>query len=188
MLEITESWYNQLIEDCLDITVETEFASNWALVEGRHLLGSRILQDYEKAQLLRMPDSELVQRIALSIKRSKRTVYYSIQFVRMFPDLNSLPDGKNVRWGHIVNKYLTDGKERVTIKKADLYRMIKEIKELLHHEWEENNQVVQNGKNNKETDILKQTQLLMEFEAAIVKCEFIRYLQDQVNKITEGIT
>ncbi len=166
-----ESWYSQLIEDCRDIVIETEFASNWALVEGRHLLGSRILQDYDKAQLLRMPDSELVQRIALSIKRSKRTVYYSIQFARMFPDLNLLPDGKNVRWGHIVNKYLTTGEKKPTIKKADLYRMIREIRELL------------------ETELQKELQLVNNGEIAINKSnvEFIRYLQDQVNKITEGL-
>ena len=53
-------------------------------------------------------------------------------------------------------------------KKADLYRMIKEIKELL------------------ETEYLKELQLVNNGDIAINKSNigFIRYLQDQVNKIT----
>ncbi len=174
-----ETWYVNLIDDCKDIVVETEFTSRWVLVEGYHQLGSRILAEYENFQRLRMPDSELVQRIAISIGRSDRTVYYAIQFARMYPDLNLLPEGKNISWHHIVNKYLTDGSDKPTVKKADLAKMIKEIKQLLQHEWEKVQQekvMVIAGK----SSIPKDDRLLD-------KAEFIRYLQDQVNKITGGV-
>ena len=167
---ISEQWYTTLVEDCKDIATETEFTHRWALVEGRHMLGKRILEEYENFQRLRMPDSELVQRIAISISRQKRTVYYCIQFARKYPDLNMLEEGKNTSWHHIINKYLTDGEEKLV--KISPTEQIKQIKQLLEHEWEEANQYsVEDG-------TLK--------EAWLGRKEFIRYLQDQVEKITGG--
>ena len=170
-IALSEPWYVRLVEDCKDIVVEKEFESRWALVEGYHMLGTRILSEYDNFQRLRMPDNELVQHVAISIGRSDRTVYYAIQFARLYPDLNLLTEGKNLSWSHIVNKYLTDGTEKTIVKKVDLARMIKEIKALLQTEW------------------LKENQLVVSGEVAINKsnCEFIRYLQDQVNKIIGGV-
>ena len=165
-LQLTERWYSQLVEDCKDIVTEAEFSSRWDLVEGYHQLGSRILTEYENFQRIRMADNELVQRVAISIGRSDRTVYYAIQFARAYPDLNLLPEAKNTNWHRIVNKYLTNGKEKPA--KESPTEMIKQIKQLLQTEW------------------LKENQLVVSGEVAINKsnCEFIRYLQDQVEKIT----
>uniref|UniRef100_A0A6M3JKL3 Uncharacterized protein n=1 Tax=viral metagenome TaxID=1070528 RepID=A0A6M3JKL3_9ZZZZ len=171
MTEITESWYNQLIEDLQDLLVETEFTSRWTLIEGYHSLGSRILQENENFERSKIYNQDIVQRIANSLGRKTRTIYYAIQFAREYPNLNLLPEGKNISWHHIINKYLTDGTEKKVIKKADLHRMIKEIRELLETELKKELQSVNNG------------------EIAINKSnvEFIRYLQDQVNKITGGL-
>ena len=117
-----------------------------------------------------------MQRIAQSLGKSKRTIHYAIQFAREYPDLNLLNEGKNISWSHIVNKYLTDGTQKHIIKKADLYRMIKEIRELLEHEWESNNQ-----------DAYEYRGIGSKRDEAELKCTYIRYLQDQVNKIVEGI-
>ena len=94
-----------------------------------------------------------------------------MQFAKTYPDLNLLPEGKDCSWYKIINKYLTDGTEKKVVKKADLYRMIKEIKELL------------------ETELKKELQLVNNGEVAINKSnvEFIRYLQDQIGKITEEL-
>jgi hypothetical protein len=165
-----ESWYIQLLEDCRDIVVETEFTSRWSLVEGYHSLGKRIIQETEKLDKMSQSGIDVISQVAADLKRSRRTVYYAIQFARECPDLNLLPEGKNTSWHHIINKYLTDGTEKKVVKKSDLYRMIKEIKELL------------------ETELKKELQLVNNGEIAINKSniEFIRYLQDQVNKIIEG--
>ena len=167
-LQLNDQWYVSLIDDCRDIIVETEFTSRWALVEGYHLLGNRILQEYENFKRVRMEDKSLVESVAESLGKKSRTIYYAIQFAREYPNLNLLPEGKNISWHHVINKYLTDGTEKTTIKKADLYRMIKEIKELLELELKKELQSVNNG------------------EIAINKSnvDCIRYLQDQVNKIT----
>jgi len=174
--EITESWYNQLIEDCQNLIVEVEFSARWTLVEGYHSLGSRIISEGDNFNRAKVYGQEIVQRIAESLQRKPRTIYYAIQFASKYPDLNLLPEGKNTSWHHIINKYLTDGTEKKVIKKADLYRMIQEIKELLEHEYATANQEVVNSR-------LLDTQ----GREGIIKCEFIRYLQDQVNKIVREI-
>ncbi len=167
-IAITEPWFATLIDECKDIVVETEFVSRWALVEGYHSLGQRILVEYENFQRLRMPDNQLIATVAESLGKRPRTIYYAIQFARMYPDLNLLEEGKNISWSHIINKYLTDGKEKTV--KVTPTEMIKQIKQLLQNEWLKENQEVQSG------------------NIAINKSnlEFIRYLQDQVNKITGG--
>ena len=174
---ITESfWYNQLIEDCRDLITEVEFTSRWTLVEGYHSLGSRILQENENFERAKIYGQGICNAIAESLGKRPRTIYYAIQFAKEYPDLNLLPEGKNTSWHHIINKYLTNGKDKAIIKKADLYRMIKEIKELLEYEWQDAHQELM------QNDTLKHI-----YERSKSKCEFIRYLQDQVNKITEGL-
>ena len=178
--EIAESWYNTLIEDCKDLITEVEFTSRWTLVEGYHSLGSRILQENENFDRAKIYGQDIVQRIAESLQKRPRTIYYAIQFAKEYPDLNLLPEGKNTSWHHIINRYLTDGTEKKTIKKADLYRMIKEIKELLEREWQ-----LANQEKVRVDSIGDYTQI--EKYSARMKCDFIRYLQDQVNKITQGL-
>ncbi len=167
-----EQWYIQLLEDCRDIVVETEFTSRWTLVEGYHSLGKRIIQETEKLNKLSQSGIDVISQVATDIKRGRRTVYYAIQFAREYPDLNLLPESKNTSWHHIINKYLTDGTEKKVVKKSDLYRMIKEIRELLEHEWQlAHQEIVENG-------------LVFGYQE---RCDFIRYLQDQINKITQGL-
>lgn len=41
----TESWYEELVEECKTIITEAVFTSRWALVEGYWGLGKRIRED-----------------------------------------------------------------------------------------------------------------------------------------------
>jgi N6-adenosine-specific RNA methylase IME4 len=102
----TQEWYSLLVEECKAIVVEAEFTSRWALVEGYHLLGERILKDNDNFERSNIYGKEIVQRVANSIGKSGRTVYLSIQFVKKYPDLQLLPEGKDTSWHQIVNKYL----------------------------------------------------------------------------------
>lgn len=64
MTEITESWYNSLIDELNDIIVETSFTSRWALVEGYHTVGSRILQEHDNFERSKIYGEKIAQRIA----------------------------------------------------------------------------------------------------------------------------
>ena len=167
--EITESWFTNLIEDCLDIKVETETTSRWSLIEGRHMVGRRILEEYGNFERSNIYGEKIVQCIATSTKYAPRTLRYAIKLARLYPDLSMLPAGKNMSWTHVLNKYLTVGEEKPV--KITPTEMIKQIKQLLQHEWETHNQQVVAGNINYPYPEV---------------CEFIRYLQNQIEKITGG--
>jgi len=175
--EITELWYNSLIEDLADIITETSFTSRWALVEGYHTVGTRILQENANFERSKIYSGKIAQRIAESLGKSERTINYAIKFAQLYPDLNLLPEGKNLSWHHLINKYLTTGEKRVTITKGGLMKQIEEIKKLLETEYLKAHQ--------EEVDLTPASYNFAPNKAII---NFIRYLQDQVNKITEGCT
>ncbi len=164
---INDSWYDTLMDDCKDIITEAVFTHTWSLVEGYHQLGERILTENDNFERAKIYGQDIVQRVANSLNKKPRTIYYAVQFARKYPDLNLLKEGKNCSWHHIINKYLTDGKEKTV--KASPAEMIKQIKQLLQTEW------------------MKANQELVEGDVSRLKCEFIRYLQDQVDKITGGL-
>ena len=163
-----ESFFTQLVEDCKDIVTESSFASRWSLVEGYHLLGSRILQDEVK---LTQGGTELrkrLQYLAKYISKRERSLYYAVEFVRKFPDLNALPEGKDTNWFRIVHKYLTTETDKPRVlTNADLRATIYKIKELLKVEYQK---ARQNEINNTLTEYPKLS-------------DFIFYLQDNIEKM-----
>lgn len=109
-LDTNGVWYENLLEDLKDVFVETSFTSRWALIEGYHKVGERIVQDEGKS-----PD--LVQRVADDLKKSKRSIYYAVQFFKKFPNLNRLPEGKNTLWRDITQKYLPEAPKELDDEK-----------------------------------------------------------------------
>ena len=93
--------YDSLIEECKAIIVESEFASRDTLIRGYHLLGRRLLEEKELN----------VKQVALDLHKSARTIYQAIQFVRIYPDVEQLPEGKNISWRKLVNHYLPEPKQ-----------------------------------------------------------------------------
>jgi len=90
-----------------------------------------------------------------------------------------LPAGKNMTWAHVLNKYLTAGEDKPV--KISPTEMIKQIKQLLQNEWEESYQYLQEVTPLVNAGIAPMAVVIQE-----KRCGFIRYLQDQVNKITGG--
>lgn len=89
-----------LIDDCKAIYVEHDFISRWARVELYHKVGERICASPYKN------DREKLSRVTNETGIKERNIYRAIQFYEMFPDLNKLPEGKNVSWHKICNDYL----------------------------------------------------------------------------------
>ena len=162
-----EPWYDSLIEDCKDISVEMGFTSRWALVEGYHLLGERIIQDEIR---LTQGGSNLRQKIASIAKyisKRERSLYYAVEFVRKFPNLDAAPFDKTVNWYRIVHEHLTTESDRPKqLTKQDLSAIIYKIKELLKTEY-------QKAKQNELNNTLPEYPNIS---------SFIFYLQDQVEK------
>jgi len=90
--------YQLLIDDCKSIIVEGEFTSRFALIECYHAVGKRISEEKNVS----------IKKLARDIQRSERTLRRSVQFYKKYPDLSLLPEGKNISWHKIVNKYLPE--------------------------------------------------------------------------------
>lgn len=118
-----EDRLNLLLEDIAAILTEHEFVSRWAIIEGYHLVGKRILEEKEL-----MPLPKLIEAVAKALGKSRRTLYYATQFAEKYPDLNKLPEGKAVSWHKIVNLYLPEAKQ----KGEELVKQLGEHE----HQWE----------------------------------------------------
>jgi len=115
--------YEEMVEDLRAIVVETETRARLSLIEGYHELGKQIIE-------YGLDKPEYLSQVSQDIKKSKRSVYRILQFVRMYPDLEMLPEGKDVSWHKICNKYLIgkseDEPEPMAIKHDDLVCFIYE--------------------------------------------------------------
>jgi len=108
---VGQEWYQVLIEDCRAIYVEAVFTSRWALVEGHWLLGQRIREDDNIKKLNSNKKytkelTKLLSGLAVKIKVSESDLWRSLSFYDKYPDINKLPEGKNITWNKIVTKYL----------------------------------------------------------------------------------
>lgn len=103
-LEVNQ-WYVDLVDDCKTIITEAIFTSRWALVEGYWNLGKRIREDLNFQEYAK-GNKSCVQGLALSLKQSERTLYYAVQCFDTYPDIQKLPEGKNITWNKLITKYL----------------------------------------------------------------------------------
>lgn len=102
---MNELQLDSVAEEIKAILVEAEFNAHWGIIEAHHQIGSLILG-------LEGDRSKVVQRIAVNIGRSERTLWYAIKFAEQYPKVNTLPEGKNISWGKVVRKYLTSPKDK----------------------------------------------------------------------------
>ena len=102
----TEEWFAALLEDCDAIITETVHNARWDTIRGYHDLGKRILQENHNFERSKVYGEDIVQCIAKSIGKSKRTIYYAIRFAEQYEDINSLPEGKNISWYKVCTKVL----------------------------------------------------------------------------------
>lgn len=105
VIPASEPWYAALVEECRAIMTEAVFNSRWALVEGYHTLGERIVTETNFDRQAAY-GKKIAQGLAQSLGVSERTVNYAIQFYEKYPSLDTIPEGKNISWNKIVTKYL----------------------------------------------------------------------------------
>jgi hypothetical protein len=103
-----EAWYQSLVDDCRGIITEAIHNSRWDLIVGYHELGERIVEDTDY-QRYSNGNGKLLSCMSESIGTSERDLYRAMQFYRLYPDLDKVPDGKNISWYKIVNYLLPTG-------------------------------------------------------------------------------
>jgi hypothetical protein len=112
-----QKWYTSLVEECKAIITEAVFTSRWALVEGYWNLGKRIEEEVRTRPINVI---QLLQDLAKSISISYRTGYYAHKTYLKYPDISTLPEGKNITWNKLITKYLPDPREEIDITGIEL--------------------------------------------------------------------
>lgn len=101
-----EEWYQSLVDDCKSIITEAVFTSRWALVEGYHGLGERIVKDSEYKKWEQGKAGRVLTDLSKDTGIHERDLYRAIQFYGKYPELDRVPEGKNITWNKIITKYL----------------------------------------------------------------------------------
>ena len=105
---IGKEWFEQLAEECKAIITEAVFNSRWGLVEGYWKLGERIEHE------VRTRPINLIQLFAdlqKTISKSTSLFYRAHQAYINYPDIQTLPEGKNITWNKLITKYLPEPKD-----------------------------------------------------------------------------
>lgn len=134
----TQDWYKSMVEDCQAVITEAVFTSNWTLVEGYHQLGKRISEEKANFDKAGLYGQKITTQVSLSLGKSVRTIERAVQFYDKYPDLQLLPDGKNVTWHKVVNKYLpktTMVSDKELPDEAVLEIKVKKVKDLIFKIW-----------------------------------------------------
>lgn len=99
-------WYQSLVDDCRSIITEAVFISRFALIEGYHLLGERVVNEEHYKEWHAKGNYGYLKSLSNNIGISERRLYSAIQFYQKYPSLDALPEGKNISWTKILTKYL----------------------------------------------------------------------------------
>jgi len=138
---IKQEWYKLLVDDCKAIITEAVFVSRWALVEGYWNLGKRIAdeQNFDRKEVYA---GKIVQGLAQSIGVSKRTLHYALQAYDKYPDISTIPEGKNISWNKLITKYLPEHKEE-----SEPIKMVEGTYNIIYADppWQYNNSGFENS-------------------------------------------
>jgi len=95
--------FKALIEHCQSALTEASFNARQFFINSYHEIGGLINEYVEE---YKVSANQVTQQVAEKLSVSQRTLQYAVQFFQMFPDLDTLPEGKDISWRKIVRKYL----------------------------------------------------------------------------------
>lgn len=99
---------NELAKTIKAILVEKQHNAQWELLECYHLVGYEII---EYARQTKSSEREVCNAVSHRLGRGIRTFQYAVEFVKKYPDLEALPEGKIISWHKVVNQYLPKPKD-----------------------------------------------------------------------------
>ena len=114
----SQEWYQSLVEDCQGILTEGIWNYRLTLIKTYHLLGKRILKENDNFERVKIYGEKICQRVGESLGKSRQTIQYAIQFAEKYPDLDLLPEDKNINWHKITQNYLPKPKKEKMLPKG----------------------------------------------------------------------
>ena len=78
---------HEIFEEMKGLLTETIFNSRWELLTGYHSLGELVAHS-----------DMTIEEVAGALGQKPKVIHYCVELYRAYPDVNSLPMGKNVSW------------------------------------------------------------------------------------------
>src|SRR3990167_4444400 len=110
-LIVKDENYQALVDEIKATITEAVHNSRWFLVEGYWTVGKLIREEF--ATRKEIYGKKIAQDLAQSVGVSERTINYACAAYDKYPDIQTLPEGKNISWNKLITKYLPQPKEEV---------------------------------------------------------------------------
>jgi hypothetical protein len=101
----SSDWYQAIVTEAKSIITEGVFSSRWFLIEAYWQLGKLLREDSNIREHAK-GNQKFLQDLAKNIGISERTLYYTLQVFDKYPEIDTLPEGKNLTWAKLITKYL----------------------------------------------------------------------------------
>jgi len=85
---------NNLLGEIAATLTESVFSHRQVLLEGYHEVGRLTLEH-----------NFSTEEVARATNQRPKTIHYAVELYKRYPDLSSLPDGKNVSWYKITKTF-----------------------------------------------------------------------------------
>lgn len=106
---IRQDWFMGLVDDIEEILHKGISGSRQMLLETYHAAGRRIIEEEQRA-----PIEYIIQSVARAIEKSRRTVWYAVQFARKYKSvaelIDSVSEDEKVSWSKVCRFYLPESK------------------------------------------------------------------------------
>lgn len=97
---------HQILEEAKATLTEAIFNHRWILLEGYHSVGKLLAENGITAD-----------QAVFQMNHRKKDIHYAIELYKKYPDINSVPDGKNVSW-YKITKLLPLYENKSKVKKT----------------------------------------------------------------------
>jgi len=122
-----EKW-EYVVEQIKATITEAVHNSRWMLVEGYWTVGKLIREEFGGKDL-----TKTLTAMAVEVNVSNRTLWRALACYDKYPDINTIPEGKNISWAKLITKYLPENPKEPEIKpsmikcpKCSGYRLVGE--------------------------------------------------------------
>ena len=106
-IQVVDQWMTELADQIEELATEGIFNSRWMLLQTYHGIGHLIL-DNENYKRYSHGNGQILTDLSELCGVHVRDLQRSIQFATKYPDMNALPEGKNISWNKVITKYLPD--------------------------------------------------------------------------------
>lgn len=115
---IQEEWYVSLLEDCKAVVVERYYNANDEILAGKWEVGKRISEENDNMERKKVYGKRIIENLSKDLKVSTSDLFNCVQFYKEYNAeefdaiRGTLPEGKNITWYKMTNKYLGERKDK----------------------------------------------------------------------------